>query len=119
MLVPAVAGAGPVLGVARGAEALTVVLNVAVLLAALLSLVVLVTVAVSVSVVPLGTAGLIVATRVIVRVAPAAKGPTRSVKAVPAPLPSLAETKVSPAGSVSVTNTFWALEGPLLVTVRV
>src|SRR5258708_21508900 len=83
------------------------VLNVAVLLAALLSVVVLLTMAVSVSTVPLGTAGLITATREIDRAAPAAQGPTGSTQELPAPLPPLAGTKVSPPGTRSVTHTFW------------
>src|SRR5258705_13966289 len=57
MLVPALAFAGPVLVMARSAPPLTVVSKVAVLLAALLSLVVLATMAMSVSAVPLGKVG--------------------------------------------------------------
>ena len=64
------------------------------------------TVAVSVSTVPFGTFAPTLATRVMIRVAPAATVPTVSVKVPPEPVPSLAETKVSPAGKLSLTLTF-------------
>src|SRR5258707_773416 len=120
MLVPALAVAGPVLVIARSAEVLTVVLNVAVLLAALLSLVVLLTTAVSVSTVLLVTAGLIAATMVIVVLA-FFFNDTASTEIYALSLHDALPiyTKVSPAGNVSVTKTFWALDGPLLVTDRV
>src|SRR2546430_48754 len=103
----------------RSATVLTVVLNVAVLLVLLGSVVVALTFAVSLRTVLLATLGLIIATMVTVRVAPAAKVPIGSVKDVPEPVPSLDETKVSPAGSVSDRLTPWASEGPALVKVSV
>src|SRR5947199_39070 len=111
--------AGPVLVTARSAEVATERKNVAEGKPAVGSLVVLVAVALSVRVEPSATLGLIRATMVTVRVAPAAKAPTASVKEVPLPVPSLAETNVSPEGSVSDRLTPWASEGPALVSVRV
>src|SRR5437868_5506450 len=84
----------------------TVAVLLAVLLARLLSGVELVTVAVLVRVLPTATLPLTVAVRVRVWLAPAARVPRVVKKVVPEPVPSLAETKVSPAGSVSVTTTF-------------
>src|ERR1700719_4641289 len=102
---------GLVLVMARSADVLTVVSNVAALLARLASKVVLVTLALLVSV-PAGSLGLIAATSVMVRLAPAASVPIESVKDVPAPLPALADTNVSPLGSVSVSIVPWASDGP-------
>src|SRR5438132_920647 len=140
MSVPAAAVPGPVLVIARSANRWTVVIAVAVLLAALVSSAGLlaVTVAEFVSTVPLavfgGTrvavlvivpvvVGLTVTTIVIVVVAAAARlarvqvtVPLDWLHVQPAPA---ALTKVTPAGRVSVTVTLVAPVGPPLVTVSV
>src|SRR6266436_2979639 len=112
----AVAVAGPVLVMARSAEAVTVVDADAVLLALFGSDSLPVTVALLVMGPAVAGA---VALIVIVEPAPEASEPTLQVT-VPEALvqPELAETKVTPAGKVSETVTPVAGLGPLLVTVR-
>src|SRR5215468_10096076 len=95
-------------------------MSLAVLLLGLESLVVLVTVAVLVwsPVVEAGT----VKVTVMLLFAPAATVPNAAVKLPPGPrvtLPKLSVTvpRVKPDGKMSDTDTFWASEGPLLVTV--
>src|SRR5436190_13896252 len=61
-------------------------------------------------------------TRVMVAGTPAATTPSEHVTvAVPAqdPIDGVAETNVVPAGSGSLTLTFWASDGPLFMTVIV
>src|SRR2546429_119337 len=103
----------------RSATVLTLVSNEALLLAPLGSLVPLLTVAGSCTMEPLATLARTWTTRGTMRGAPAGKVPIGSVKDVPEPVPSLDETKVSPAGSVSDRLTPWASEGPALVKVSV
>jgi hypothetical protein len=116
-LVPTVADAGPVLVMARSAEAITWVVADAVLLAAFGSGSLPPTVALLVMV-P-GVAGA-VALIVTVALAPEASEPTLQVT-VPEALvqPELADTKVTPAGRVSVTVEPELALGPLFLTVRV
>src|SRR5262249_17817981 len=120
---PAAAVAGPVLVTARSAEVVTVVVAVAVLLVASGALVALVTVTELVMVEPFNALELTWATMVKVAEAPAARDVVVKV-VVPAPANAGAEvwvedTRVALAGRVSVTVTFWASEGPALVTVMV
>src|SRR5438445_7665201 len=123
MSVPAAAVAGPVLVIARSANRWTVVIAVAVLLAALVSSAGLlaVTVAEFVSTVPLAVFG---GTR-----APILKLTLASLASVPtvhattwrdvSPDVCSSDLNVVPAGSVSVTVPPLDVEGPLLVTVTV
>src|SRR6266516_7288097 len=112
-----VAVVGPVLVLARSAEAITEVVADAVLLAAFGSGSLPPMVAVLVMVPAVAGA---VALIVIAALAPEASEPTAQVT-VPEALvqPELADTKVTPAGRVSVTTTPVAALGPLLVAFRV
>ena len=116
-MVPVVAVAGPVLVMARSVEAMTEVVADAVLLAAFGSASLPLTVAVFVMLPPFAGA---VALIVIEALAPEASEPTLQVT-VPEALvqPELADTKVTPAGRVSVTTTPVAALGPLFFAVRV
>jgi hypothetical protein len=112
--------AGPDLLMDRSADAVTVVLTDEVLLPDVGSLVVLVTLAV-LAMLP-ACAGAVTVTVMTGAVAPAAKAGRVQVTEMlalfvqvhPAPL---AETNVTPAGSVSVTETLAASDGPLFVAV--
>src|SRR5436309_1996395 len=84
-----------------------------------ISLVVLVAVALSVRVEPPATLGLIIATMVTVRVAPAAKVRKSTRLDVRHAETSHADTYVTQAGSVSLSETACASDGPALVSVRV
>src|SRR5437868_5135282 len=101
----------------RSALVLTVSVSLVVLLAVFESLVVLVTVAVLVwsPVVDDGTVKLMVR----VAEAPEASVPTVQVLLEKVPLLGVAVPSVKPAGNRSLTDTFCASEGPLLVTVMV
>ena len=104
----------------RSAEVVTVVVAVAVLLAATGSLVVELTVAVLVMTVPFSILALTVATMINVTLASAARTPILQVGALHVvPTDGVALTKVSPAGRLSVTDTDCASLGPRLVTVNV
>ena len=109
---PLMAEAVPVI-----APSVTTVVADAVLFCVLDSAVVVLTVAVSVS----EPSSVAVTTIVPVTVAPAATVPRLAVTVLPVllvvPWLKLAETKATPAGSVSVIVTAWASLGPLLVTV--
>src|SRR5437660_4020054 len=123
MSVPAAAVAGPVLVIARSANRWTVVIAVAVLLAALVSSAGLLAVAVegSVSNVPLVVFGGTGAPILKLTLAPLASVPTVHVTTFGAVWlhPDDAPANVVPAGSVSVTVPPLDVEGPLLVTVTV
>ncbi len=117
---PATTVAGPVLVIARSADGVTVVVAVAVLFAAFGSGVADATVAESVRVAP--WAGAVTVIVITGAAAPAASAgrvqvadtfPT-FVQVQPAPV---ADTNVTPAGRVSVTERFAASDGPLSVTV--
>src|SRR5438552_11734809 len=123
MSVPAAAVPGPVLVIARSANRWTVVIAVAVLLAALVSSAALLAVRVAVfaSVVPFAV---FVGTRAPIlklTLAPLASVPTVHVTTFGAVWlhPDDAPANVVPAGSVSVTVPPLEVEGPLLVTVSV
>src|SRR5438132_520610 len=120
MELPAVAVTGPDLVIARSAEAITWVVADAVLLALFGSDSLPVTVALLVMVPAVAGA---VALIVIVALAPEARGPTAQVTVpealVQVPWVELADTNVTPEGSVSVTVAPVAASGPLLVTFRV
>ena len=115
-----VAVAGPVLVMARSAEAVTWVDADAVLLEAFGSGSLPLMVAVLVMVPAVAGAVTLI---VIVALAPDASEPTAQVTVpealVQVPWEELAEPKVTPAGRVSVTTTPVAGLGPLLVAVRV
>src|SRR5439155_639887 len=119
--VPTIADAGPVLIAARSALGLVLVVAVAVVLVRLASGVVLVTVAVLVTV-PVVAAGTVTTSW---KMSCSTAGRVVAVAALPAtakavaPLVLVNDTKVVPAGMVSVTATVWALDGPLLVSVTV
>src|SRR5450631_2252401 len=104
---------------ARSAEAVTVVLAVEVLLAGVGSAVVELTLAVLDNVV--AWAGAVTVTVIVGAVAPVASvGRVQVTETLPVlvqvqPVP-VAETKVTPAGRVSVTDRLAASEGPLLLT---
>jgi hypothetical protein len=119
-LVPTAAEAGAVLVMARSAEAVTWVVADAVLLALFGSGSLPVTVAVLVMVV--GVAGA-VALIVMFALAPLASEPTLQVTVpealVQVPWEELADTKVTPEGSVSVTVAPVPASGPLFFAVRV
>ena len=126
---PAVTGLGvPVMVMPTLAEVTTGVVTVAE--CGLVESVGLETVAVFVMFVPLGVLGLTSTTTVNVAEAPAARvaslplivpvPPTAGlVKVKVGPLVWLSETKVVLAGMLSVSCTFWASEGPWLLTVMV
>src|SRR5437660_483734 len=122
MFVPGEAVAGPVLVTARSAWLVIVVFTVPVLLAEFDSAVVVVPVAELVSTVPLAMAASLVETVIVaVAVAPEATVPkvnviTLPLTLTPPPGGTLAPWIVSSPGTVSVTTTFWASLGPLLVT---
>src|SRR5439155_1705128 len=118
MGLPAVVDAGPVLVTATSAEAVTVVLADAELLAAFGSDSLPVTVAVLVTVPAAAGA---VALIVKVALAPDASEPATLQVTVPGLLvqPALADTKVTPVGRVSLTVTPVAGSGPLLLAVTV
>src|SRR5438552_975382 len=123
MSVPAAAVPGPVLVIARSANRWTVVIAVAVLLAALVSSAGLlaVTVAEFVSTVPLAVFGGTRAPILKLTLAPLASVPTvhRSEERRVGKECGDAPAHVVPAGSVSVTVPPLDVEGPLLVTVTV
>src|SRR2546425_482146 len=103
MGLPAVAVAGPVLVMARAAEAVTEVVADAVLLAAFGSGSLPLTVPVLVMLPAVARA---VALIVNVMLAPESRVPTAQVSVLEALVqPGLAETKVTPAGRLSVTTT--------------
>src|SRR5437879_1571768 len=87
MLVPAVAVAGPVLTIARSARAMTAVVEVAVLLPGVGSVVVELAVAVLTSVLPSCALGLTNTTMVAVAFPPAAMVPNEADALVPLPMP--------------------------------
>ena len=120
MSVPDVAVAGALLAIARSAIRWAVVVATEALLAALVSSVRLVAVTVAVLAIGHVAAGLMCTTIVKVWVASAASVPKFQVT-MPAVVvqPALAETKLTWAGSTSVTVPPLEVEGPLLVTVRV
>src|SRR2546429_805 len=120
MLVPDVAVAGALLAIARSATRWAVVVATAELLVALGSSVRLVAVTVAVLAMGPVAAGLMCTTMVKVWVALAASVPTLQVT-VPVVFvhPALAETKLTWAGSTSVTFKELEAEGPFLVTLRV
>src|SRR2546421_332428 len=119
MSVPDVAVAGAVFTIARSAIRWAVVVAIDELLVALVSSVRLVAVTVAVLAMSPVAAGLMWTTMVKVWVALAASVPKLQVT-VPAVFvhPALAETKLTWAGSTSVTVPPLEAEGPLLVTVR-
>src|SRR5947208_2521795 len=123
MSVPAAAVAGPVLVIARSANRWTVVIAVAVLLAALVSSAGLlaVTVAEFVSTVPLAVFGGTRAPILKLTLAPLAsvRSEERRAGKEGRLQPDDAPANVVPAGSVSVTVPPLDVEGPLLVTVTV
>src|SRR5438093_1594770 len=101
----------------RSALVLTVSVSLAVLLVALGSLVVLLTVAVLVwlAVVADGTVYLLVK----VAEAPEASVPSPYTSLFRSPWVTVVEPSLKPAGKASATDTPWASEGPLLLTVMV
>ena len=113
---------GPVFVIARSADGVTVVVAEAVSLAGLGSGVAELTAAVSVSVAPwAGAVTTTVITGAVVPVVSAGRVQVAEtlptfVHTQPAPV---ALTKVTPAGSVSVTDRLAASDGPLLLTVSV
>src|SRR5436190_343104 len=119
MSVPDVAVAGALLAIERSAIRWAVVVATDELLPALASSVRLVAVTVAVLAIGPVAAGLMWTTIVKVWVALRASAPTLQVT-VPAVLvhPALAETRLTWAGSTSVTVPPLEVEGPLLVTVR-
>src|SRR5881398_1130775 len=119
MFVPDVAVSGALFVIARSATRWAVVVATAALLAALVSSRELVAVTVAVLAIGPVAAGLMWTTIVKVWVALRASAPTLQVT-VPAVLvhPALAETKLTCAGSMSVTVPPLDGEGPLLVTTR-
>src|SRR2546429_3555 len=119
MTVPADAGTGATSAIPRSAIRWAVVVATDELLAALASSVRLVAVTVAVLAIGPVAAGLMWTTIVKVWVALGASAPTVQVT-VPAVVghPALAETKLTWAGSTSVTVPPLEVEGPLLVTVR-
>src|SRR5438270_7899898 len=123
MSVPAVAVPGPLLVIARSANRWTVVIAVAVLLAALVSSAGLlaVTVAEFVSTVPLAVFGGTRAPIMKLTLAPLASVAPAYVTTFGAVSlhPDDAPANVAPAGSVSVTVPLLAAAGPFLVTVTV
>src|SRR5438552_4103210 len=128
MLLPELTVAGPVLVIARSAEAATVVLAEPVLLPELESGVVLVAVAELLMAVPAATLAPTWTTIVKLGVAPAATVglvkvtvpvPPTAGALVAQPAGAEAETKVVPAGTTSERTTPWASLGPLLVRVTV
>src|SRR5437660_333401 len=121
MSVPAAAVPGPVLVIARSANRWTVVIAVAVLLAALVSSAGLLAVTVAGAVCRAWVAGLIGAPMLKVALAPGASVPKLHVTTfgVVWLQPDEAPANVVPAGSVSVTVPPLDVEGPLFVTVTV
>src|SRR5436190_1540201 len=119
MSVPDVAVAGALLAIARSATRWAVVVATDELLVALGSSVRLEAATVAVLAIGPVAAGLMCTTMVKGWVAPAASVPKLQVT-VPAVFvhPALAETKLTWAGSTSVTVPPLEVEGPLLVTVR-
>src|SRR5438094_353669 len=119
MSVPDVAVAGALLAIARSAIRWAVVVAIAELLVALVSSVRLWAVTVAVLAIGPVAAGLMCTTIVKVWVAPAAREIGRaSCRETVLVQPALAETKLTWAGSTSVTVPPVEVEGPLLVTVR-
>src|SRR5262245_26311804 len=108
---------------ARSVAARTTVVVLAVLLAVLGSTLLSATLAVFVIVLPLAAAALTRATMVTVALPAAARLPRVAVTVPPAcvavPWLAVAETKLRPAGSTSVTTALWAVLGPALATVSV
>jgi hypothetical protein len=130
MSVPAVTLLGPLLLMARSAEAATVLLTVEVLSALVGSLVLLVTLAVLLMLELLASLDRAWTTRVKVALAPEAKLTMLPLtvpvppgdgllKRKPGPPVWDSETKVVPEGTTSVRLTFCASEGPALVRVMV
>jgi len=126
-LVPAVTAAGPVFVTARSADVTIVVFTVELSLAGLESLA-LVTDAVLLTLEPLAALALACTTSVKVTVLLAAIDAAVSVIVPPLPgagvvavkpAAGVMETNVAPAGTVSVSDTFCASLGPLLVKVIV
>ena len=120
MVLPATAEAGPVFVIDRSAEAVTLVVAVAVLSPLVGSGSLALIVAVFVMLPPVAGA---VAVMVIVALAPDASVPTAQTTVpealVQVPWVELADTNVTPAGRVSVTVAPVAVPGPLLLAVRV
>ena len=118
-LLPATTVAGPVLVIARSADAVTLVTAVEVLFAGFGSAVVEATEAVFVS--DAAWVGAVTVTVIVGAVAPAASaGRVQVTETLPTlvhvqPVP-VADTKVTPAGSVSITDRLAASEGPLFTT---
>src|SRR5947208_2810004 len=119
MSVPDVAVTGALLAIARSATRWAVVVAIAELLVALASSARLVAVTVAVLAIGPVAAGLILPDVLPIWVASAASVPTLQLT-VPAVLvhPALTETRLTWAGSTSVTVPPRVEEGPLLVTVR-
>ena len=118
---PATTVAGPVLVIARSADAVTVVLTVELLLPGVGSFVVDATAPVLVR--TAACAGAVTVTVMVGAVAPAARAArVQLTETLPVLVqtqpPPAADTKVTPAGRVSVTVRFAASEGPLLTTTR-
>src|SRR5712664_1294662 len=120
MSVPAVAVAGAVFTIERSATRCAVVVAMEALLAALVSSAGLEAATVAALVMGPVAVGLMCTTMVKIWVALGARVPKLQLT-VPAVLvhPALAETKLTAAGSTSVTVPPLEAEGPLLVTVRV
>src|SRR5712664_1109552 len=119
MSVPAEAVAGAVFTIERSATRRAVVVAMEALLAALVSSVRLVAVTVAGLVMGPVAAGLMCTTMVKIWVALGARVPKVQVTVPAALLHPAAETKLTWAGSTSVTVPPLEVEGPLLVTVRV
>src|SRR5712664_1559760 len=119
MSVPDVAEAGAVFKMPRSATRWALVMAVERLLVALVSSVGLVAVTVAVLVIDPVAVGLMCTTMVKVWVALGASVPTLQVTVPAALVHPAAETKLTWAGSTSVTVPPLEAEGPLLVTVRV
>src|SRR5207248_686273 len=120
MSVPDVAVTGALLAIERSATRWAVVVAIDELLPALVSSAGLEAATVAVLAIGPVAAGLMCTTMVKVWVASAASVPTLQLT-VPAVVvqPALAETRLTWAGSTSVTVPPLEVEGPLLVTVRV
>src|SRR6516165_624045 len=120
MSVPGMGVWAVVLVTDRWAWLVTVVMDVPVLLLVLGSAVLLVAVAWLVRTVPLGVFALTPKVMVSVAVAPLAMVPKLKFNWLPVrtPLPwlALALWKLRPGGKLSVSVTFWASDGPLLLT---
>src|SRR2546421_10668192 len=121
MFCPSFTAPGPVFTTNRSAEVVVVRLVFDVLLGRLLSVVVEQTLAMLLIVVPLGVAGLTVATTAMVADVPTGNVAIVSVITLPAcpsvkagPVDCDSETNVMDGGSVSLKITVWASLGPML-----